>query len=86
MVCIDGIPTGELQWAAVGSCRGSSRPVDAETHYGWFRDSFRRFSEAGLTAIHAMDGTPGEFDVYRRLEENGDLTRRVVVPSGRNQR
>ena len=27
-----------------------------------------------------MDGTPEELDIYRRLEENGDLTCRVVVP------
>ena len=27
-----------------------------------------------------MDGTPEELDIYRRLEANGDLTCRVVVP------
>jgi predicted amidohydrolase YtcJ len=81
VVCVDGIPTGELQeWAAMRLVQDVVPDVDAETRYGWFRDSFRRFSEAGLTAIHAMDGTPDELDVYRRLEENGDLTCRVVVP------
>jgi predicted amidohydrolase YtcJ len=81
VVCVDGILTGELQeWAAMRLVQDVVPDVDAETRYRWFRDSFRRFSEAGLTAIHAMDGTPDELDVYRRLEENGDLTCRVVVP------
>src|SRR4051794_21054517 len=72
VVCVDGIPTGELQeWAAMRLVQDAIPDVDAETRYRWFRDSFRRFSEAGLTVIHAMDGTPHELDVYRRLEENG---------------
>ncbi len=81
VVCVDGIPTGELQeWAAMRLVQDVVPEVDAETCYRWFRESFRRFSEAGLTALHAMDGTPAELDIYRRLEENGDLTCRVVVP------
>jgi predicted amidohydrolase YtcJ len=81
VVCVDGIPTGELQeWAAMRLVQDVVPEVDAEARYAWFKDSFRRFSEAGLTAIHAMDGTPAELDIYRRLEENGDLTCRVVVP------
>ena len=85
VVCVDGIPTGELQeWAAVRLVQDVVPEVDAETRYRWFCDSFRRFSEVGLTAIHAMDGTPEELDIYRRLEENGDLTCRVVVPFGQH--
>ena len=81
VVCVDGVPTGELQeWAAMRLVQDVVPEADAETRYRWFRDSFRRFSEAGLTAIHAMDGSPDELDVYRRLEENDDLTCRVVVP------
>ncbi|HZA34777.1 MAG TPA: amidohydrolase family protein, partial [Vicinamibacterales bacterium] len=81
IVCLDGVPTGELQeWAAMRLVQDVVPEADAETRYRWYRDSFRRFNEAGLTAIHAMDGTPAELDVYRRLEENGDLTCRVVVP------
>jgi predicted amidohydrolase YtcJ len=81
VVCVDGIPTGELQeWAAMRLVQDVTPEADAETRYRWFKDSFRRFSEAGLTAIHAMDGTPAELDIYRRLEVNGDLTCRVVVP------
>jgi predicted amidohydrolase YtcJ len=81
VVCLDGRPTGELQeWAAMRLVQEIVPEADAETRYGWFRDSFRRFNEVGLTAIHAMDGTPEELETYRRLEENGDLTCRVVVP------
>lgn len=81
VVCVDGRPTGELQeWAAMRSVQNVVPEPDDETRYGWFRESFRRFNEVGLTAIHAMDGTPEELAIYRRLEENGDLTCRVVVP------
>ena len=81
VVCIDGAPTGELQeWAAMRLVQDLLPAADANTRYRWFRDSFLRFSQAGLTGIHAMDGTPGELAIYRRLEENGDLTCRVVVP------
>jgi predicted amidohydrolase YtcJ len=81
VVCIDGVPTGELQeWAAVALVQKVLPEVDDETRDRWFRESFRRFNEVGLTALHAMDGTPEELAIYRRLEEKGDLTCRVVVP------
>ncbi|MBA3449599.1 MAG: amidohydrolase family protein, partial [Chloroflexia bacterium] len=81
VVCQDGIPTGELQeWAAMRLVQEIVPEADADTRYGWFKESFRSFNEVGLTAIHAMDGTPDELAIYRRLEENGDLTCRVVVP------
>jgi hypothetical protein len=81
VVCLDGVLTGELQeWAAMRLVQDVIPEADAGTRYRWYRESFRRFSEAGLTAIHAMDGTPEELAIYRRLEENGDLTCRVVVP------
>jgi predicted amidohydrolase YtcJ len=81
VVCIDGALTGELQeWAAMRLVQDVVPAADTDTRYRWFRDSFRRFSQVGLTAIHAMDGTPEELAIYRRLEENGELTCRVVVP------
>jgi predicted amidohydrolase YtcJ len=81
VVCVDGLPTGELQeWAAVRLVQEVIPESDEETRYRWFRESFQRFAAAGLTALHGMDGTPAELDIYRRLEENGDLTCRVVVP------
>jgi predicted amidohydrolase YtcJ len=81
VVCADGVPTGELrEWAAVRLVQDAIPRADAETRYRLFRDTFRRFSEVGLTGLHAMDGTPEELATYRRLEENGDLTCRVVVP------
>jgi predicted amidohydrolase YtcJ len=81
VVCAGGRPTGELQeWAAMRLVQNVVPEADAQTRYEWFRESFRRFNEMGLTAIHAMDGTPQELAIYRQLEENGDLTCRVVVP------
>jgi predicted amidohydrolase YtcJ len=81
VVCHDGRPTGELQeWAAMRLVQEIVPEADAETRYGWYRDSFRRFNQVGITAIHAMDGTPEELAIYRRLEAKGDLTCRVVVP------
>ena len=81
VACQDGVPTGELQeWAAMRLVQQIVPEADADTRYEWFQESFRRFSAVGLTAIHAMDGTPEELDIYRRLEANGDLTCRVVVP------
>jgi hypothetical protein len=81
IVCIDGVPTGELQeWAAVRLVQEVIPEPDDDTRYRWFRESFQRFNATGLTALHGMDGTPGELDIYRRLEANGDLTCRVVIP------
>ncbi|MGH2618362.1 MAG: amidohydrolase, partial [Thermomicrobiales bacterium] len=81
VVSRDGIPTGELQeWAAIGLVQAIVPEADADTRYRWFKESFRHFNEVGLTALHAMDGTPDDLETYRRLEENGDLTCRVVVP------
>lgn len=81
VVCNNGAPTGELQEnAAMQLVRSVVPEPDEDTRYGWYRDAFRRFSEVGLTSLHAMDGTPADFDIYRRLEENEHLTCRVVVP------
>lgn len=81
IVCIDGVPTGELQeWAAMKLIQDVVPDPDDETRYRWFQESFQRFSAAGLTALHGMDGAPTELNIYRRLEENGDLTCRVAVP------
>ncbi|MFN8593209.1 MAG: amidohydrolase [Thermomicrobiales bacterium] len=81
IVCVDGTPTGELQeWAAMRLVTDVVPEADDATRYGWFKESFRRFSEMGLTALHAMDGSPAELEIYRKLEANGDLTCRVVVP------
>ena len=82
VVCDDNnIPTGELQeHAAMQLVRQVVPEPDDETRYGWYRDAFRRFNEVGLTALHGMDGSPDDLATYRRLEENGDLTCRIVVP------
>ena len=81
VVCRDNIPTGELQESgAMNLVRAAMPEPDATMRYGWYRDAFRRFSEAGLTSLHAMDGVPEDLEIYRQLEANGDLSCRVVVP------
>ncbi len=81
VVCDDSVPTGELkEWGAMDLVRRAIPDADENTRYGWFRDAFRRFSAAGLTTLHGMDGSPEELAMYQRLEDNGDLTCRVVVP------
>jgi predicted amidohydrolase YtcJ len=81
VVCDNNVPTGELQEHAAMQLVTSVVPEpDAKTRYRWFRDAFRRFNAVGLTGLHGMDGSPEELAIYRQLEENGDLTCRVVVP------
>lgn len=81
VVCDNGVPTGELQENAAMQLVSRVVPeLDAETLYRLYRDAFRRFGAVGLTSLHGMDGTPNDLETYRRLEENGDLTCRVVVP------
>lgn len=81
VVCIDGVPTGELQeWAAMHLADNVMPVLSPEAEYALYKESFRRFSANGLTVLHAMDATPEDFAIYRKLEENGDLTCRVVVP------
>jgi predicted amidohydrolase YtcJ len=82
IVCdADGTPTGELQeWAAISLVRAAMPEPTDDEKYALFVETFRRFNRLGLTALHAMDGTPADLDVLRRMEENGDLTCRVVQP------
>lgn len=81
VVCVDGKPTGELQESAAMDLANRVIPeLGPSAEYALYKESFRRFSANGLTMLHAMDATPEEFAIYRKLEENGDLTCRVIVP------
>lgn len=82
IVCdADGTPTGELrEWAAIGLVQDALPVLSEDERYALFVETFRRFNRLGLTSLHAMDGTPADVEVLRRMEANGDLTCRVVLP------
>src|SRR5438067_4350172 len=77
VVCVDGVPTGELRevsaWALVEAVAPVSTPSQR-------RDLVARALAAqnavGLTGIHVMDGSPETLADYRALEEDGRLTAR----------
>jgi predicted amidohydrolase YtcJ len=82
VVCDErGIPTGELREnGAINLVRAAIPVPTAAERYRWYVDAIRQWNAVGLTAIHAMDGTPATFDLLRELEGNGDLTIRIVSP------
>lgn len=82
IVCdTDGKPTGELQeWAAISLVQAAMPKLTDDERYALFVETFRRFNRLGLTALHAMDGTPADVSMLRRMEANGDLSCRVVLP------
>ncbi|MCC6314596.1 MAG: amidohydrolase [Thermomicrobiales bacterium] len=82
IVCDErGVPTGELnEWAAMAVVQRVMPQPTEEERYRLFVDAFRKYNQVGLTGLHAMDGAPAEFDILRRMEENGDLTCRVILP------
>lgn len=81
VVCVDGVPTGELREGAASGLVAAAMPklTDRE-RYRLYADALRAFASVGLTGGHAMDGSPATFDVLRELEANGDLVTRLVVP------
>ena len=51
-----------------------------EERYGWYVEALRRQNAVGITGIHMMNGSPETHELLRRLEAEGDLTARIVVP------
>ena len=81
VVCLDGVPTGELRESAACALVQQAMPsLTTRERYRLYASTLRRFAEVGLTGLHAMDGTPATFDLLRELEANGDLPVRIVVP------
>ncbi len=77
----DGTPTGELQESgAMNLVKGVIPQPSDEAFYRMVADQFRRFNAVGLTGLHGMDGSPDDFDFLRKMEANGDLTCRLVLP------
>jgi hypothetical protein len=81
VVCAAGLPTGELRETAACALVQEAMPsLDAVERYRLYANTLRRFSEVGLTGLHAMDGSPETFELLHELEAKGDLPVRVVVP------
>ncbi len=81
IVCIAGIPTGELREPAAISLVSDLMPEPTEEErLGWYRDTFREMNASGLTGAHVMVGDPVLLDTCRELEARGWLTMRLVVP------
>jgi predicted amidohydrolase YtcJ len=81
IVCVDGVPTGELREPAAQDLvlRAAPRlrwPELRERHVA----QLRRLNALGLTGAHVMDGEPATHDLLRDLEATGELTIRLRVP------
>jgi predicted amidohydrolase YtcJ len=80
VVCVDGVPTGELRESAAVLLveRAAPTPTDGE-RYAMAVETLRRMAAAGLTATHLMDGNLATLELLRTLEANGDLALRAVA-------
>jgi predicted amidohydrolase YtcJ len=81
VVCVEGVPTGELREPAAQDLvlRAAPRlrwPELRERHVA----QLRRLNALGLTGAHVMDGEPATHDLLRELEASGELTMRLRVP------
>lgn len=81
VVCVDGVPTGELHEPGaqelVLRAAPALRPAELrERHVA----QLRRLNALGLTGAHVMDGSPETFELLRDLEGTGELTLRLRVP------
>jgi predicted amidohydrolase YtcJ len=81
VVCVEGVPTGELREPAAQDLvlRAAPRlrwPELRERHVA----QLRRLNALGLTGAHVMDGEPATHHLLRDLEATGELTLRLRVP------
>lgn len=81
IVCVHGVPTGELrEQAAISLVTGAIAEPTREQRLASYRDTFRAMNAVGLTGAHVMIGDPALLDICRELEARGWLTMRLVVP------
>jgi predicted amidohydrolase YtcJ len=81
VVCVDGVPTGELrEAAAIDLVRSAIPEPEAEERYRLCATQLRRFAAVGITGAHAMDGDLETLDLLRELEGRGDLVTRLISP------
>jgi predicted amidohydrolase YtcJ len=81
VVCVDGVPTGELrEGAAIDLVRSAMPELTAEDRYRLCAEALRRFAAVGITGAHGMDGDLETLDLLRELEGRGDLVTRLITP------
>ncbi len=81
IVCVDGVPTGELrEHAATDLVLAAAPELSAEVRRRLYVDAQRGFAAAGVTGAHSMDGEPATYDLLRGLEDRGELIMRLVSP------
>jgi predicted amidohydrolase YtcJ len=81
IVCVDGVPTGELRENAAMELVHRVIPEPTQQQrYGRYVNQLRRFAAVGMTGAHGMDGDLGTLDLLRELEGNGDLAIRLITP------
>ena len=81
VVCVDGVPTGELRESGAQDLvlRAAPRlrwPELRARHV----EQLQRLNALGLTGAHVMDGEPATHDLLRDLEAADELTMRLRVP------
>jgi len=81
VVCVDGVPTGELrEAAAIELVRSAIPPLTEADRYRLCAEQLRRLAAVGITGAHAMDGDLEALDFLRELEANGHLVTRLITP------
>ena len=81
IVCVDGVPTGELrEGAAMNVVRAAIPPLSDAQRYDLCARQLRRLAAVGITGAHMMDGDLATLDLLRELEANGDLVTRLIAP------
>jgi predicted amidohydrolase YtcJ len=81
VVCVDGVPTGELREpGAMDLVLAIAPRLRAAEVHARHVSELKRLNALGLTGAHVMDGDPGTLDLLRELEASGSLTLRLRVP------
>jgi predicted amidohydrolase YtcJ len=81
VVCVEGVPTGELrEAAAIELVRAAIPAPSPEERYRLCATQLRRLAAVGITGAHAMDGDLETLELLRELERRGDLVTRLISP------
>ncbi len=81
VVCAGGIPTGELREdAASGLVSGVIPELSEQRRYRLCVELLHRLAAVGITGAHMMDGDLATLELIERMEAEGDLVTRLVMP------